>query len=165
MYSQENVFTQDMSIGERHIDIEHFRKLRSCEIKAGDFLVSMMGTIGKCMVVPPSIKAGIIDSHLIRIRINPSKFNASLLFQLFQTSIVLDQIKQLSVGGIMEGLSSKIIKRIYLPKPTIVEQLAIATVLSDMDAEIVALETKLSKARQVKQGMMQELLTGKTRLV
>ena len=45
------------------------------------------------------------------------------------------------------------------------EQTAIATILSDMDAEIAALEAKLSKARQIKQGMMQELLTGRTRLV
>ncbi|MGA7743806.1 MAG: restriction endonuclease subunit S [Polyangia bacterium] len=45
------------------------------------------------------------------------------------------------------------------------EQTAIATVLSDMDAELSSLETKLAKARQLKQGMMQELLTGRTRLV
>ena len=45
------------------------------------------------------------------------------------------------------------------------EQTAIATILSDMDAEIAALETKLAKARQVKQGMMQELLTGNIRLI
>ena len=42
---------------------------------------------------------------------------------------------------------------------------AIAAILSDMDAEIAALEAKLAKARQLKQGMMQELLTGKVRLV
>ncbi len=45
------------------------------------------------------------------------------------------------------------------------EQTAIATVLSDIDAEITALEARLSKARQIKRGMMQELLTGRTRLV
>ena len=49
--------------------------------------------------------------------------------------------------------------------PHIEEQRTIAGVLSDMDAEIAALEARLSKARQIKQGMMQELLTGKTRLV
>ena len=42
---------------------------------------------------------------------------------------------------------------------------AIAAILSDMDAEIAALEAKLAKARQIKQGMMQELLTGRIRLV
>ena len=45
------------------------------------------------------------------------------------------------------------------------EQAAIAAILSDMDAEIAALEAKLAKARQLKQGMMQELLTGRIRLI
>lgn len=49
--------------------------------------------------------------------------------------------------------------------PTQAEQTAIATVLSDMDAELVALEQRLAKTRALKQGMMQELLTGRTRLV
>jgi type I restriction enzyme S subunit len=49
--------------------------------------------------------------------------------------------------------------------PTIKEQTAIAAILSDMDAEIAALEAKLAKARLLKQGMMQELLTGRIRLV
>ena len=53
---------------------------------------------------------------------------------------------------------------ITLP-PTFEEQTAIASVLSDMDNEIEALEQKLAKARQIKQGMMQQLLTGKIRLV
>jgi type I restriction enzyme S subunit len=52
---------------------------------------------------------------------------------------------------------------VYLPP--LPEQHAIATILSDMDAEIAALEAKLAKARQVKQGMMQVLLTGRIRLV
>ena len=50
-----------------------------------------------------------------------------------------------------------------IPPPT--EQTAIATVLSDMDAELAALEARRDKTRNLKQAMMQELLTGKTRLV
>jgi type I restriction enzyme S subunit len=49
--------------------------------------------------------------------------------------------------------------------PSIEEQTAIAAILSDMDAEIAALEAKLAKARQIKEGMMQELLTGRIRLI
>jgi type I restriction enzyme S subunit len=49
--------------------------------------------------------------------------------------------------------------------PSIEEQTSIATILSDMDAEIAALEAKLEKYKKVKQGMMQNLLTGKIRLV
>ncbi len=49
--------------------------------------------------------------------------------------------------------------------PTHKEQVAIATILSDIDAEITGLEAKLAKARHIKQGMMQDLLTGRVRLV
>jgi len=70
-----------------------------------------------------------------------------------------------SAGNTAGVLDTKLLKafRVNLPKPP--EQSAIAAVLSDMDAEITALEGKLAKARQVKQGMMQELLTGRIRLV
>jgi type I restriction enzyme S subunit len=69
-------------------------------------------------------------------------------------------------GTKQQSYTAKLVKLlpIDLP-PTVKEQTAIAAVLSDMDAEIAALEAKLAKARQVKQGMMQELLTGRTRLV
>ena len=63
------------------------------------------------------------------------------------------------------SLNAHTIENIEVKLPKTVEQTAIATILSDMDAEIAALEARLSKARQIKQGMMQELLTGRTRLV
>ncbi|MBD0333665.1 MAG: restriction endonuclease subunit S, partial [Chitinophagaceae bacterium] len=72
----------------------------------------------------------------------------------------------LSVGGIMAGLSSKIIKQISIPlPPTRSEQIRIAQILSDMDNEIQELERKIEKYKMLKQGMMQSLLTGKIRLV
>ena len=58
-----------------------------------------------------------------------------------------------------------VFRRVEFARPPLVEQIAIAAVLSDMDAEIAALEQKRDKTRLLKQGMMQELLTGKTRLV
>ncbi len=62
-------------------------------------------------------------------------------------------------------LSSESLKQVEVPFPAETEQSAIATLLSDMDAEIGALEVKLAKARRLKQGMMQDLLTGRIRLV
>jgi type I restriction enzyme S subunit len=62
-------------------------------------------------------------------------------------------------------LNKESLKLVEVRLPPREEQTAIATVLSDMDSEITALEAKLTKARQLKQGMMQELLTGKTRLI
>lgn len=76
-----------------------------------------------------------------------------------------DQYLRVSTGMKVYGVSKTALKDLELPVPTTEEQTAITEILSDMDAEIAALKAKLSKARQVKQGMMQELLTGRTRLI
>lgn len=76
-----------------------------------------------------------------------------------------DELRSLSTGdGGRGGLNLNIIRALLIPFPNIQEQTAIAHVLSDMDAELVALEHKLSKVRDIKQGMMQQLLTGRIRL-
>ncbi len=61
--------------------------------------------------------------------------------------------------------NGRLLSAVVLQRPSKGEQTAIAAVLSDMDAEIAALEQRLAKTRAIKQGMMQELLTGRTRLV
>jgi type I restriction enzyme S subunit len=71
----------------------------------------------------------------------------------------------LKSGTTVESIEFPWLKAFTISIPPLAEQAAIATVLSDMDAEITALEAKLAKARQIKQGMMQELLTGRIRLV
>ena len=63
------------------------------------------------------------------------------------------------------SLNAKTIEKVCVSFPEIKEQITIATILSDIDKEIQALEHRLNKTRQIKQGMMQELLTGKTRLL
>ena len=65
----------------------------------------------------------------------------------------------------MVHISSKALASIEIPLPITSEQNAIATVLSDMDTEIEALEKRRAKTRDLKQAMMQELLTGRTRIV
>ncbi len=65
----------------------------------------------------------------------------------------------------MASLNTKILKNILIALSNLSVQSAIAAILTDIDTEITALETKLAKARQLKQGMMQQLLTGKIRLI
>jgi type I restriction enzyme S subunit len=77
-----------------------------------------------------------------------------------------EELRELSSGGGGRGgLNLKLIKSLEIPFPSVQEQKAIAAVLSDMDAEIAALEQRRDKTRALKQAMMQELLTGRTRLV
>ena len=70
------------------------------------------------------------------------------------------------MGAVQPSLKVPHLKAFKFPvPPTLPEQVSIAAVLSDMDAEITALESKLVKTRAIKQGMMHKLLTGKIRLV
>ena len=77
-----------------------------------------------------------------------------------------DELRELSAGdGGRGGLNLTIIRSLAVPFPSVAEQTAIAAIHSDMDAEIAALEIRREKTRALKQGMMQELLTGRIRLV
>jgi type I restriction enzyme S subunit len=72
----------------------------------------------------------------------------------------------LSKGSTFDSVNSTDVKALNVRLPTETrEQTAIATVLSDMDTEITALEQRRDKTRVLKQGMMQQLLTGRVRLV
>jgi len=78
---------------------------------------------------------------------------------------VKSSFDRLATGMKVYGISKNNLSSVGIPVPSLEEQATIATTLSDMDAEIQALEQRLGKTRQIKQGMMQELLTGKTRLI
>lgn len=83
----------------------------------------------------------------------------------FQTTAIRQQFMFYAVGTKVSGISKTNIAKLTLPIPSIPEQIAIASVLSNMDVELAALEARSDKTRNIKQAMMQELLTGKTRLV
>ena len=91
--------------------------------------------------------------------------NPAFCFYLFQTAEYRQHIAILLAGSSINNLTPDNLESHLVVVPnTMVEQTAISTVLSDMDTEIASLESKLAKAREVKQGMMQELLTGRIRL-
>ena len=168
VYGQENVYERGFSIGGRFLTPEHFQRLNSCEIIPGDFLMSTMGTIGKCAIVPEHIQRGIMDSHLIRLRFDEKKIEQRYILHLFsdQFDYLKRQTQQLSVGGIMEGLSVAIVSKLIVRYPKKAkDQKEIIEIFDDMNLEIRKLEEKLSKYQKIKQGMMEELLTGKVRLV
>ncbi len=78
---------------------------------------------------------------------------------------IAKQIDALLTGSNYPAINSRDVRQLQVPVPSFEEQTAIATILSDMDTELAALEARLAKARLIKQGMMQELLTGRIRLL
>lgn len=103
--------------------------------------------------------------HTIVAKQKRDELNSVYLRYCFQAQAVKEQFKFYAVGTKVSGISKKNIAKITLPIPTRMEQLAIGEMLVALDEDISSVELKLSKAFQVKRGLMQELLTGRIRLI
>jgi type I restriction enzyme S subunit len=110
---------------------------------------------------------GRFDAHQRVYRISDFAENVNgYFFYLYFSNHFYNRIMQMTAKSSVDSVRMETIAKMQIPlPPTREEQTAIVEILSDMDAEITALEGKLSKEREVKQGMMQELLTGRVRLV
>lgn len=107
----------------------------------------------------------VFDSHLIRVRVNTEVAEAKYIYLACMSNIARRFLISSAKTATMTTIDQGAIKSCPILLPPKAEQVAIAGVLSDMDKEIAALENRLNKTQQIKQGMMQELLTGRTRLV
>lgn len=150
-----------------YIDDDMHNKFSATELKQDDVLLNITGaSIGRSAIADARLTGGNVNQHVCIIRPDSVKVASRFINYFFLSDLGQRQIDSFQAGGNREGLNFGQIRSIKLPLPsTKTEQSAIAAILSDMDAEIAALEAKLAKARQLKQGMMQELLTGRIRLV
>jgi type I restriction enzyme, S subunit len=135
-------------------------------LKRGDLLLAGSGEtkeeIGKCVAFVDEIEA-YAGGDIVILR--PWDADSLFLGYALNTSDVNRQKASRGQGDAVVHISSTALAQVSLPMPRLEEQTAIATVLSDMDAEITAIEKRRNKTQQIKQGMMQQLLTGRIRLI
>ena len=124
----------------------------------GSILISAAGTIGRTVIYRGE-DAYFQDSNIIWIENSENLISNHFLYHLLKV------VNYTTEGGTIQRLYNSIVLNTAFTCPPKLEQEAIAEILSDMDAEIAALEERLEKAKAIKQGMMQQLLTGKIRLV
>ena len=144
-----------------------FEKLKCKELHEGDLLICRLAEpAGRACILPDIGEQKVITSVDVTI-FRPSAYLADRQFyvQYFSFDVWFKSILEQVGGTTHKRISRGALGKISIPYPSLQEQTAIATILSDMDKELQLLEKRLNKTRQIKQGMMQELLTGKTRLV
>lgn len=144
-----------------------FTSLRCKQLRVGDLLVCRLAEpAGRACVFPDIGEGKVVTSVDVTICRPPSEVaNRTYLANLFSTPEWFRTVSDHSGGTTHKRVSRGALGRIQFELPPLSEQTAIASVLSDMDAELAVLEQRLAKTRALKQGMMQELLTGRTRLV
>ena len=127
-------------------------------VPAGSLLMSICATVGRPIF--NHIDVCIHDGFVLF-----QKVQCNIEFLYYYLAFIEEDWAKHGQTGSQMNLNTTLINSTALQiPPTTEEQTAIATILSDMDSELTALESKLSKYRAIKQGMMQELLTGKIRL-
>jgi type I restriction enzyme, S subunit len=168
------LFLRSECVSEQGLDLtqsmfitpEAHNTLKRGEVRAGDILITITGNVGRVIYLSNDFGLANINQHIARIRIIDNNVAADYVFHFLSQSTIRKYYGSIITGQAYPQISLKQVRDTRIPiPPTKAEQQAIATVLSEIDAEIAALEQKRDKTRALKQGMMQELLTGKTRLL
>lgn len=147
-----------------HIDAWRYKQDRNIQLRSDDVLVTKDGTVGKVGYIEKLAKPATLNSGVFVIRAQNQKFKHKFLFYIFTSIIFREFIRNITAGSTITHLYQKDFVKFRFQAPSIEEQNAIATILSNMDTEIQALRDRLTKTQDIKQGMMQQLLTGKVRL-
>lgn len=145
---------------EKTITEEGLKNSSARLFKKGTIMYAMYASVGKCAITKIRISC---SQAILGINVD-STLDADFLYYYLVS--IQDDVLNYGQTGTQTNLSKQIISSFILNVPSSkAEQTAIANILSDCDSEIVALEEKRDKYKEIKQGMMQQLLTGKIRLI
>lgn len=144
---------------ERNLTAEGLKNSAAQMFPVGTVLYAMYASIGECSIAGVPLCS---SQAILGIRTKATLNNDFLFYHLTSLKPV---IKTMGQQGTQANLNAGMVRAFEIKLPKLAEQAAIATVLSDMDAELATLETRRDKTRALKQGMMQALLTGRIRLV
>lgn len=134
------------------------------EIRAGDVLLNITGaSIGRSAVATRGLDGGNVNQHVCEIRLKRS-MNPHFVCAVLNSRIGQNQIDAFQAGGNRQGLNFQQVGAIELPALGVDEQDLVASALVDIDNLTDSLGSMIAKQRDVKQGMMQELLTGRRRI-
>lgn len=145
----------------RHVSEEKFRELIKYAVRPKDVVITIMGTVGRCAVIPDDIGRALSSKHLWTLSLNQELVIPELVcWQLNYASWVKKWFRKETQGGIMDAIQSKTLRTLQLPVPPLSEQKMIferyEILTSKIDNEIEHLE----KLVKIKNGLMHDLLTG-----
>jgi type I restriction enzyme S subunit len=167
------LFLRSECVSDRGLDLSQsmfisqlaHKVLKRGEVCSGDLLITITGNVGRVVLLAEDFGVANINQHIARIRITSENANGNYVFHQLSHPIYLKYFNSIVTGQAYPQISLRQVREAIVFFPSITEQTAIAELLSDMDTDLAALESRAAKVRAVKQGMMQELLTGKVRLL
>ena len=140
-------------------------ELTSYDANPGDVLITLQGTIGDAAVLPKDAEPGVINQKLMRVRVNREICLPEYFALFFDESHLADfQIEAVSHGAVVSGLNISTISGIRVPLPPLRDQQRIVDIVETAKVSLVEEQETKQKFQELKSGLKQDLLTGKTRV-
>lgn len=173
IYGQANVISRDFSKTKNSISASDYKSLSRYDVVPGDICLSVIGngTIGWCCTVPEGIRPGIMDSHLMKIRLSNVMINEffELYYSKHYAGVCHTQMQYEKTGIAMEGLNTRIVKGLWMVVPPIEEQYKIVKkimpVVDSIDMLISEKESLITDLEAYKKSLIFEVVTGKRKVV
>lgn len=137
--------------------------LKRSEVEDGDILITITGNVGRVVFLENTGVAN-LNQHIARVRIASSFVVPKFIYHCLNQATMRKRFLSITTGQAYPQISLQQVRDTSIPLPPLPEQTAIATALSDVDSLISSLDALITKKKQIKQGAMQELLSGKRRL-
>lgn len=146
----------------RFVNERKFKELAKYRVRPRDVVITIMGTVGRCCVIPDNLELGLSSKHLWTMTFDLEKVIPELIcWQLNHSAWAKAWFRRAMQGGIMDAIQSSTLKTLHLPVPGINEQTLIYARYIKISEQIQHESSLLKKLRKQKQGLMQDLLTGK----
>lgn len=147
----------------KYVDESSYRFLKKSSLYGGEVLLAKRGDIGKVYLFEAKTMYATLAPNLYLLKLN-QEIDSTYLYYYLKSNNGQKALKDINASTSLGALYKEDVKNLYILYPSPVEQRAIAAALSDIDRLIEALDKKIAKKRLIKQGAMQQLLTGKKRL-
>jgi type I restriction enzyme S subunit len=164
IYGQEQVIRGDASFGDYFIAEDLFQRLKSCAVRPGDVLISLVGTAGKVLVLPDDIHPGIINPRLLKVTLSLGAVEPRFAKLVLESPHARHFFRAQAHGGTMEILNLGILKQFPIPLPPPDEQRQILDDVDDMFSVIDHVEAdvdaRLKAAQMLRQAILRHAFSG-----
>ena len=147
VYGQEQVIPGDATVGHYYVDPAKFESLKSCAVAPGDMLVSLMGTVGKVLILPADCEPGIINPRLLKLGLD-ERIYAPYIKLYFESPQARRFIEESARGVAMDGLNISILRTLPIPLPPREEQVWLVAKVEQLMKLCDDLEAKLKRAEE-----------------
>jgi len=159
IYGQEQVIAESHTIGDYYIPEDVYQRLKSCKVESGDLLISLVGSIGRTLVIPDVFEPGIINPRLLRIRTKRELIHPDFLKILLALPEIQLRLMGSSHGQTMPVLNGRIMKKVSITTPPLSLQKKFLERLDNIDKMLQRTDRMVDASYKLAKSITQELLT------